>query len=60
MYPLWRVELFSFDWKADKVGGINSPTRQRLRQFVERSGKGVLVNFLDHYERIVYHETKKA
>ena len=51
--------LASFDWKFPGEGAYRSPTNQRMRSDVEQSDRGTFINLMDHYDRLVYHDSVK-
>jgi hypothetical protein len=53
-YGSWRVKLASFDWLPSNVA---SPTARKMLKVVESSERGEFINLMDHYEKLVYHET---
>src|SRR5439155_1179660 len=56
-YPNWTVELASFDWPLDGSHTIHPPLKTKLKKLVESSPRGKLINLMDHYANIVYHES---
>lgn len=56
-YKNWQVALASFDWKYPNDGSVRSPRNGKMRQLVEQSPRGRFLNLLDHYDKLVYHES---
>jgi hypothetical protein len=58
-YAGLKVRLASFDWTYPGDAPHRSPTNRRLKAIVEESPRGVFVNLMEHYKKLVYHEQEE-
>jgi hypothetical protein len=55
-YDSWHVRLASFDWDSFATS-IGSPTAKKMRAIVDGSPRGTFINLMDHYDKVVYHQS---